>query len=341
MHGLLATPATRSLALRLPSPASSHRRLTGVLAFLMAFCAATVPLSALSAEPLPKLPERRLMLTNLTLVRWNPLGLESQVRAGYLHQLYQRPDSAVLRDNFLYAGTFLRFNPASLRAAAVVELQPFSMLNLRATAEVLQFFGTFTFVQSRRTAADPWDDATLKASKTGPQGNYASSGVHLSFEPLIQAKLGPIAVRSRAFLGWFDVSLQRGDQVFYEATVDTLLPNRAWTFANDADVLTQIPMGEAVLTVGARWSAVRPLYRAEHVLATQDPEGMRNGHDRIGALIAYTLWDRGPSRFNRPTIVFNPAWYLDHRFRDGAAVSRAMPYLMLGFAFTADFLDVK
>ncbi len=316
------------------------RRTAGLaLGLLLCLCAATRP--TLAQEPLPKLPERRLLLTSLTLARWNPIGLESQVRAGYLQQLYQRPDSRALRDNFVYAGTFLRFNPASLRAAAVVELQPLSLINLRATAEVLQFFGTFTFVQSRRSASDAWDDATLKANKTGPQGNYAASGVHISFEPLVQAKVGPIALRSRAFLGWFDLALERGDQVFYEATLDTLLPNRAWTLANDADVLTQLPMGEALLTAGVRWSSVRPLYRADHVLANQDPQGMRNGHDRIGLLLAYTLWDRGQAHFNRPTIVFNPAWYVDHRFRDGAAVSRAMPYLMLAFAFTSDFLDVK
>lgn len=341
MNSHFSHPTSQAFLLCAPRPARQRRvAILGTVALLL-WWLALAPRNAQAEEALPKLPERRLMATSLTLLRLNPIGLESQLRAGYLQQLYQRPESRLLRDNFIYGGAFFRFNPASLRAAAVVELQPFSMLNLRATAEVLQFFGTFTFVQSRRTAQDPWDDATLKANKTGPQGNYAASGVHVSFEPLLQAKVGPIVLRSRAFLGWFDLALERGDQVFYEATLDTLLPNRAWTFANDADVLTQIPMGEALLTAGVRWSMVRPQYRPAHVLANQDPEGIRNGHDRIGLLLAYTLWDRGASHFNRPTVVFNPAWYVDHRFRDGATGSRAMPYLMLGFAFTSDFLDPK
>ena len=59
----------------------------------------------------------------------------------------------------------------------------------------------------------------------------------------------------------------------------------------------------------------------------------------VGLLAAYVFYDEGYTAFNKPAVFFNIAWYLQHRFRTGADVSRAMPYLALGFAFQSDLLD--
>ncbi len=287
------------------------------------------------AQPAPRpIPDRRLVVNNLTLFRWNPIGLENQLRAGFAQKLYDHEHRA-LRDNFAWFGTYVRLNPASARAAAMVEVQPVSMLNLRFSAEYLHFFGNFTFIQSRSDASGDLSDTTMKANKTGPLGNYAGGGLHYTFEPLVQAKVGPVAVRNRAFFGWFDLDLQRGDQVFYEATLDTAIGAKGMVFANDFDVIYQRPMDEAMLSLGVRVSSVLPQYTGA---LQASGEKVDNGHHRAGLLAAYTLYDDGYTRFNKPTVLLITSWYLQHRYRTGQDVSRAVPYFVLGFAWQSDLL---
>lgn len=289
----------------------------------------------------PRIPTNRVVLNDLTLFRYNPLGLESQIRFGWQHKLYEAEDSPAKRDNFLFLGTFTRLNPASLRVAGMVEFQPLSILNLRFTAEYLHYYGNFQFMQSRQSATDDWSDSANKANKTGPMGNYATDGFHASFEPLLQFKVGPIALRSRAFLGWFDMNLQRGDRVWYEATLDTAVPGKGLVFANDLDVLYGMDIGRKRLNIGARYTAVSPLYSAEQVLPTQSVNDPKNSHHRVGLIAALTLFDDGYTAFNKPTIVLISSWYLSHPYRRGQDVSNAMPYVVLGFAFQSDLLDAK
>ena len=97
-----------------------------------------------------------------------------------------------------------------------------------------------------------------------------------------------------------------------------------------------------------------PLYRREHFAtdaahAAYDGE---NAHQRLGLFAAYTFHDRGPSRFNKPTLIVIASWYLDHRYRTGQPdalpaggvaddyVSRAFPYVVVGFAFESDLRRV-
>jgi len=286
-----------------------------------------------AAQAQAPIPSERVVANNLTIFRWNPIGLENGLRLGYARKLYQADDSRALRDNFAWLGTFLRVHPAGARAAAVVELQPLSLVNLRASAEYFYYYGNFMFVQSRDSAAAELSDGAMKRNRDGPLGNYSSGGVHLTFEPLIQFKVGRVAVRSRALFGWFDMALQRGDRVWYEATLDTAVPKRGWVFANDLDVLWQEPHGEGTVNVGARYSWVAPQYNGEPGAAAD------NSHHRIGAIAAWTLWDRGYTSFNKPTVLAITSWYLQHRWRTGQDVSRLVPYFVIGFAFQSDLMD--
>ncbi len=132
------------------------------------------------------------------------------------------------------------------------------------------------------------------------------------------------------------MDLRAGDTVFYEATLDTLLPDEGLTIANDADLLWATDVG---FTAGIRHSFVRPVYRAKHYQPGEAPGFVENRHQRLGALFAYTLYDHGYSRFNRPTVLLITSWYLSHRWRTGEDIDGAVPYVALGFAFQSDFLD--
>ena len=315
---------------------------TRVLAWAACAVAGLTVLDAAPARAQPTapkpIPAERLVVNNLSLFRWNPRGLENQLRLGYAYKLYDRDDSRLLRDNFAWLGTFVRNSPAAMRTAAMVEVQPLSILNLRFSLEYARFFGNFTFVQSRRSAADVLSDSHMVANETGKRGNYAGAGIHITFEPLLQVKVGPIALRNRAFFGSFAMNLLRGDRVFYEATLDVAVPNKGWVFANDLDVLYQRPIGAALLTTGVRVSSVVPYYDERHVGPEEPLTGIDNSHHRAGVLAAYTLWDDGYTAFNKPTVLLISSWYLKHRYRTGADVARLVPYVVVGFAFQSDLL---
>lgn len=295
-----------------------------------------------TASELPVIPAQRLVANDLTIARINPPGLENRLRFGWQQKFYEGTSKAT-NDNFWFAGTYLRFNPAGLRAAARVELQPAAVFNLTLSAEYLYYYGNFTFMQSRRSALDPLSDADLEDNIEGAQGNYSAGGLHATIEPLLQFAVGPVVVRNKLLLGWFDMALQRGDQVWYEPTMDVAVPGTGWLLANTFDVLYRKPLGEAMLTVGMRYSLVQPLYEAKHVRDDEDPDAASetNSHHRLGLLAAYTFYDRGFTSFNKPSLVLIVSRYLDHRYRVGKgpnSVSANVPYAVLAFAFQSDLL---
>jgi hypothetical protein len=294
--------------------------------------------------PLP--PAKRLVLNSLNIFRWNPIGLESQNRFGWQQRIYEGKGRAT-RDNFWFAGTYLRLNPASVRAAAMIEVQPLAVFNLRLTAEQLYYYGNFTFLQSRGSATDDLSDAAMKQNREGPLGNYAGGGQHVSIEPTLQVAFGPkerqIVIRNKTLLGWFNMDLRSGDRVWYEPTLDVPVPRQGWVLANDADLLWRGTVGKATLTLGLRYSMVRPLYDSGEVKAGEEPDAAAalKDHHRLGLLAAYTFYDTVDARFEKPTVLLIASRYLDHAHRLGVgpnSVNANVPYLVLGFAFQSDLL---
>lgn len=325
---MFASMRTPALCLLLPWAAAAQPSAETAAPGAPASEAPTAPASDAHAA-LPPIPDQRLYLTSLSLFRLNPLGLETQARFGFQHRLFDA-DSLALRDNFWYAGTFVRLNPASARTAAVVELQPVSLVNLRVTAEYLRFFGTVGYLQSAPDAGADFSDSSLKDAE---EHAYGAGGLHVTFEPLIQAKVGPVAVRSRALIGWFDMDLREGDRVFYEATLDAPLADEGLVIANDLDVIYVTDFG---LNAGVRYTAVLPRYSK-----SQNADDTDTSHHRAGLLAAYTFFDEGYTSFNKPTVLAITSWYLKHRYRTGEDVSQAVPYVVLGFAFTSDVLAAR
>ncbi|HYI03228.1 hypothetical protein, partial [Hyalangium sp.] len=286
-----------------------------------------------SPQPAPETPDRRLVLNTLFVGRVNPLGLELQTRGGYQTRLY-RDDRPLFRDNFLFVGSLPRLSPAGIRVGPVVEFQPLTIFNLRLSAEYVGFFSTAGFLQSRSSPNIDYSKSALDAGEAARQ-QYAASGARFALEPFVQMKVGPIAVRNRFSFEYWRMGLQDEDRVWYDGTLDTLVPGEGFTYTNDLDLLF---LGLPPLVVGARYSLVEPLYSSRQL-----PDGevlsADNGHHRVGLLAAYVFYDRGYTAFNKPAVLLNVAWYLQHRYRTGAEVSRAVPYVVLGFAFQSDLLD--
>lgn len=275
----------------------------------------------------PTAPVDRIVFSNLLVARANPIGLEDQIRAGYQRRLYAS-DSAALKDNFLFLGAHPKLNPAGIKIGPSLELQPMSMLNLRASWDFVAWFGLFNCVQSFRGPEFNYSDATLRTL-----GAYATTGSRLTLDATLQAKVGPIVIRNRLGFERWSANLREGDRVFYEATHDTLLPNDGWTMSDDLDVLW---MGGGPVIAGLRYSGVLPFYRPRHHDSPLS-ETAENAHSRLGLLALYLLPDGGSPQFSRPAIVANVAWYLGHRYRAGTD-NRFVPYLILGFSFQSDLL---
>lgn len=280
-------------------------------------------------------PRNRIVFSNLSVTRYNPIGLENQLRAGFQRRLFDS-DSPVARDNFVFLGTTPKLNPAYSRVGPTVEIQPLSIFNVRAGVEHVRFFSTFGFLQSFPSPRVDYSDSALEEYETDFENDYATSGVHTFVEPTIQLKVGSIVVRNKLAFDHWDMDLRDGDRVFYEATQDTLLPGTGWSMANDADLLYATETG---LVAGLRHTFVRPVYEDEHFADGEERGYIRNRHQRLGLLAAYTFHDRGFQTFSRPTVLVITSWYLSHRWRTGEDVSQGVPYVIVGFAFHSDMLS--
>jgi hypothetical protein len=319
----------------------------GLHALLLAAIAPGIA-AAQPAERPPQPASWRLVLSDLSVLRLNPLGLETRARFGLQKRLY-RSEKKISENNFGFLGTFARLNPASAHLGAGGELQPLSMFNLRAVAEVQRYFGTLGFLQSFPSANATYSDARLDDLADSARG---ASVFHAAIQPTLQLRAGPVAIRAVLQLDYWDLALRSGDVAAYEPTFDTLLPDRSWTLSTDTDVLY---VGRPGLAIGVRHTYVHPFYRRRHFIDDADRAAYDgdNAHQRIGLFGAYTLRDDGPSRFNKPTVILIVSWYLSHRWRAGEPdtlplgagpddyTSRAFPYLLAGFAFESDFLPAR
>ena len=281
-----------------------------------------------------QIPDWRFVINNLLLFRYNPIGLEDQIRVGVQRRILHS-DSPLFRDTFVFFGSAPKLNPAYAKIGPSLEIQPLSILNVRAAVEIVEYFSTFGFLQSYNSPLANYSDSAMSAADKIDNAAYATSGVHAILEPTFQLKLGSFALRNKFSVEYWRMNLRGSDTVFYDATLDTLVPGNGWVIANDLDALYLTKFG---LTVGARYSVVKPFYRKSDYAPGDDTNINRNGHQRLGPILAYTFFDHGFTAFNKPTVLVITAWYLQHQYRTGLDQSQAVPYLVVGFAFQSDVM---
>lgn len=302
-----------------------------VLALALGFLCSS---PALAADEVPPTPETQLFYSDLTVVRYNPLGLQNQFELDWRHRLYDPGDSLVMAQNFWSIGVAPVLTPGLMRLGVNAKLQPLAILKLEVKWEYLSYFGNFDLVQSYPSAnADFSDSAIADGGDAG--ANYATDGWQLTLDAEARARVGPVIVRNRFKAGYLEVALRDGDEVFYEQYFDLLLPKQGWFFTNDLDVLVQV---SKQLIIGARWAFMDVAYPDSAFLPGEARESDSAPTNRLGPIIAYTFFDEPGAAFNKPTILLLANWYLQHRFRTGADTSQALPYLVLGFAFSGDLI---
>lgn len=297
---------------------------------------------AVSASPgwPPPIPRVRILATNILGGSYNSEGIEEQLRLGAQLRLY-RSDSAAFRDNFVFLGVNPRLNPTATRLGPSFEIQPLSVFNLKLNVEYIDYFGTFTSVESFPTPLADFGASARRRIKD--QGlNYSTSGLRMSITPFVQMKVGPVALRNRFTFEYFAIDLRKGDTVYYEPAFDTLAPGRGTFLSDDLDLfyVIDLPGGGSFshgrIAAGARYSMFKPLYKSTDYQIGDDPSREHNEMHRVGPLVAFTLFDDGYSRFHEPTIVAMAQWYAAHPNRTGRDYDQAIPYLVAAFVFQSD-----
>lgn len=302
-------------------------------AALVSLTVALAPALAWAADP-PPIPRLSLTYSSLTVLRVNPLGLQEQAEIGLQYRLFDS-DSMLLRDSF--AGVYFQplLTPGFLAPAFGVKIQPLAMLRLEAKYAFIKYLGTFNLLQSY-----PSPDANYSDSAIDDRGDaaYDASGTSLTLTGELRGKVGPIVARSRLQLVYQDLDLRAGDRVWYDQYYDVLAPGSGWVLTNDLDVLWQIPMDEAgaMLMAGVRYSLATPLYGADDYAPGQAQEHENGPFHRAGPMFVYTFFDEPGAAFNKPSIIAIVNWHLAHRWRTGEDTSGALPYIVLGFAFTGE-----
>ncbi|RPI91573.1 MAG: hypothetical protein EHM32_10435 [Spirochaetales bacterium] len=259
-------------------------------------------------------PQNRLYLASLSIVRYNPLGLETQNRLMYARRLADST-SPLFRDTFFAGGLSTKLNPAYLKIGPLIDFQPIGIFNLRLGYEYLRYFGTMGYLQSAPNADGNFSD---DAREDTEDDAYSTGGHHFFAEPTLQMKVGKIAVRSKFAFEYWDLDLEDDDEYFYDATLDTLVPDKKMLWSNDSDLLYM----SGQLTLGVRYSAVFPGNDLQHM--------------RVGPLLAWSFHTRDYSSFNKPTLLMILGWYFKHPDRVGA-----VPYVLVGFSFSSDLMGAK
>src|SRR5579859_1662817 len=85
-------------------------------------------------------PDFRIAISSLLAARYNPLGLEEQLRIGPQMRLY-RSGKLVAHDNFVFVGLGTKLSPAFVKIGPTFDVQPLSILNLRFSVELMKWFG--------------------------------------------------------------------------------------------------------------------------------------------------------------------------------------------------------
>ncbi len=291
-------------------------------------------MDALEPTPLPPLPPKhRLVYKNLFAARYNPLGLVNDNAIGWAMRLYDKR-GALYESAYVGAKVHTYVSPAYSRIGPQLEFSPLAILNLSATYDFTGYYGTFNQMQSFATPAADYSDTQLEENDENG-ASYATYGHLVTLSALLQAKVGPVAVRSN-FKAYYNNFNLRGDgKSFYDQTLDILVPNDGWAMTNDLDLLYLFDFG---LKLGARYTVTHSVYKDKHFQAGEPVTQPNGPTHRIGPAVLYTFYDKPTRRFNKPTLILLTQWWARHRYRTGEDVSGAVPYVVLGFLFEGDLL---
>lgn len=268
---------------------------------------------------------QELRWESFTAASYNPLGLIEILTVNAKTPLYSS-QSPLLKTNFLEATAILASTPAYGLVGAQIQLQPLSVLRLRARYEAIFYFGNFGILQSFDSPDVDFSDTRL-ASNQDAGLHESTAGTRLTLTALLQGKVGPIAVRNHLQLARMDLDLESDTPIFYSPFFDHLLEDEAWVFQNDLDVLWVV----GSLVLGLRYTS---LFSEFSERFGEDPNGPVH---RIGPLAVLPLHE-STGGLDKVSLIFLVNWYLQHSNRAGQDSSQLLPYAAIAISFEGSLL---
>jgi hypothetical protein len=244
----------------------------------------------------------------------NPLGVQNTVELAWRRPLSSSA-SPLLANAHLSLGVSSRLTPAYGRAGAWVELAPLSILEVRAGAEPVGYFGTFHSLLPFAGYDEPFDDDTRK-SRPGAEAGLAA---RLYLSPAVKARVGRLLVRSRAdFERW---SASAPGPFFYEPFRDTLLRS-----SGDALVASETLLLWSLWDDGRRKLLLGPVH--DLTLVFDAPQNRRQDLGLLG------IWGLGGTRFGlrEPVVFVKVVRYLEEPNREGRVAAQVAVGFGLGKA---------
>ena len=256
-------------------------------------------------------PRHRFIWRNLFAGRLNPLGLINRFEMGWRVQLIDKPGK-IYRDSQISVLLHTAVSPAFTHVGGRIEVQPLTVVRLGVTYAFMGSHGIFDFVQPFDDPNAEFDDTTLDDRK---DLNMATTGHYLEPGVLLQAALGPVAVRNETKGYYRRVGGVAKGGYFWDPSLDVLYANNRWALTNDADLFYLFDFG---LTAGARYTLTHVFYSGNVDL--DGPAGDNVTTHRVGPAILYKFFeDDPPTAFKRAyrrvarAVVVGPS--LSHRQR--------------------------
>ncbi len=290
---------------------------------LVVLCACSLPMTAAADDS--TMPDSAVVHRNVSVMRYNPLGLQNEYRIGWRKRLSDS-DHLLLRETYFTAGLQAMVTPAMHRVGPRIDFKPLAVLHLYAMAEWVWYMGNFQFMQSHPDANVNFSDTAQKAAAKRDE-NHAATGWSLNAGALVQAKVGPIAVRSNNRLLHTTMATKDDQPIWHDIYLDLLMPRKGWALSQDNDILWLNDR----LIVGVRHTWSRS-WLPDVAGATSE----RSTTHRVGPFVAWRLTAEeryANSMLRRPTLVVLSQWWLAHPYRTGQDVSQATPWLVVALSF--------
>jgi hypothetical protein len=250
-------------------------------------------------DPVAERSESGLIITSDLGVRGLPIGLSVFTDIGYRLALFEST-SDVLKNTYIDFGATTGLSPAYIWAGGYIEALPVQVLQLRLTAQYLDYWGTFGVPFE---FADPqsveWGIDDLEQADSDGLAE-ATTGVLLQAQVTPRLKVGNLVITAETSFTHLDMDF---DGVYYEPFFDMVLEPR------DSFLITRPTIGW-VFTMDTLDSWILAGFRWEHAHVYE-----RDYNRELAALLA--LWKVPPSwvSWGEPKVALVGGWWVDHPAR--------------------------
>lgn len=196
--------------------------------------------------------QRHLRHESQLQIRAFPVGLSLFSDSAVRQPLWDS-DNDLLAGTYVDAGVTTGLSPAFAWGGPYVEILPVAVLNLRASAQVMNYFGTFGYLYTPEGDDRDWGTDALDRASDESLGQSAQ-GWRVELRATPQALVGPVVVTAETSYQRIGMDLERP---YYEPYFDLLFE------PSETLIITRPTLGylhlfgedaaDGFLIVGARW----------------------------------------------------------------------------------------